>query len=258
MASKALAMTGVRPKLVYRLEGARAIEVWTTVCIVSSFQEAKASVLINPGNPQLSGVAKFPYFPRGGPVPKAGPTVSPHHIMGFVSQWGGMEVGDGMLFPVSVVDGLVHLHGGWRLEAECSWKRIKSRNGEACPIGEAVETSAGRDKLSEVYDRVVHTTPPFYRHDKDPLAMLSKCYKSSLDLAFSGRTCGIRVASPLLGAGARGFPTDMAMQIAVESCIEWQREENNPEIIGNEDAVVFGLLEAKHAEDLAELFEREK
>jgi O-acetyl-ADP-ribose deacetylase (regulator of RNase III) len=88
--------------------------------------------------------------------------------------------------------------------------------------------------------------------------MLSKCYKSSLDLAFSGHTRGIRVASPLLGAGARGFPTDVAMQIAVESCIEWHHEQNNPKSNVNEDAVVFGLLEANDAEDLAEMFEKEK
>lgn len=188
-------------------------------------------------------------------MPKSGPTVSAHHIMGFVSKWGGMEVGDGMLFPASVVDGLVHLHGGWKLNAECSWKRITSKGGEACPIGTSVETSAGSGKLSQDYDRVIHTTPPFYRHDENPIEMLAKCYESSLSCAFSGRPGGIRVASPLLGAGARGFPSDVAMRIAAESCSKWRRVAEERHDNGG-DVVVFGLLESHHAEELAELLEK--
>ena len=41
-------------------------------------------ILINPANPQLSGVSQFPYFPRGGPVPKKFPNKDAHHIMGYV------------------------------------------------------------------------------------------------------------------------------------------------------------------------------
>jgi hypothetical protein len=78
----------------------RTVEVWKTTCIVTNFGKPstapvpvpvpvpvvesasrsstsssvilggqQAAVLINPANPELSGVSKFPYFPRGGPAP---------------------------------------------------------------------------------------------------------------------------------------------------------------------------------------------
>ena len=43
------------------------VEIWNTTCIVTNFGKSKASacsVLINPANPSLTGVKKFPYFPR--------------------------------------------------------------------------------------------------------------------------------------------------------------------------------------------------
>jgi hypothetical protein len=79
----------------------RSVEVWKTTCIVTNFGKPTAAVtfpvqepickvqgvhvLINPANPELSGVSKFPYFPRGGPVPKQLPNKDAHHIMGYVS-----------------------------------------------------------------------------------------------------------------------------------------------------------------------------
>ena len=96
----------------------RSIEVWNTTCIVTNFGKSKASacsVLINPSNPSLTGVKKFPYFPQGGPEPKEQPKKYEHRIMGYVSQWGGMDLGTGMLFAANVVDGLVHQLGGWKL-----------------------------------------------------------------------------------------------------------------------------------------------
>lgn len=94
MTSKALFLSKVAPRLWYRQTIGRqttrttAIEVWTTTCVVMNFgqtTEAACTVLINPANPQLSGVAKFPYFPRGGPVPSQQPAQFTHHIMGHVS-----------------------------------------------------------------------------------------------------------------------------------------------------------------------------
>jgi hypothetical protein len=69
----------------------RSVEVWKTTCIVTNFGkptvQAPAAckvvqLLINPANPQLSGVSKFPYFPRGGPAPKQLPNKDG---MGYVS-----------------------------------------------------------------------------------------------------------------------------------------------------------------------------
>jgi hypothetical protein len=52
-------------------------------------------VLINPSNPHLTGPRSFPYFPRGGPQPDRRPDAEAHHVMGYVSRWGGMDVGRG-------------------------------------------------------------------------------------------------------------------------------------------------------------------
>ncbi len=46
----------------------KRVEVWRTTCIVTKFGKNQkgpsCSVLINPSNPELSGVSNFPYFPR--------------------------------------------------------------------------------------------------------------------------------------------------------------------------------------------------
>jgi len=248
MSSKAFYKSSVAPKLIHRLTvGSRSVEVWTTTCIVTNFGKSTAaacSVLINPSNPELSGVKNFPYFPRGGPVPKEKPATmhKDWQPLGFVSTWGGMEVGTGMLFPVSVVDGLVHQLGGWKLEAECSWKRM-TNSDEPCPIGTAVRTSAGGEQLE--YDSIIHTTPPFFLHDDHPQEKLRKCYVSATALAFQ-ESSSLRVATPLLGSGARGFPYDVATDVASGASVAWASKASS-----TEQTLAFGLLEDSLAEQLA-------
>ena len=90
----------------------RAIEVWTTTCIVTNFGKLAAvnnshgessqlpgcAVLVNPANPGLTGPNSFPYFPRGGPQPsERHDERKGWHPVGYVSQWGGMDVGNGEL-----------------------------------------------------------------------------------------------------------------------------------------------------------------
>uniref|UniRef100_A0A7S0ABL5 Macro domain-containing protein n=1 Tax=Minutocellus polymorphus TaxID=265543 RepID=A0A7S0ABL5_9STRA len=257
----------------------RSVEVWTTTCIVTNFgmkrgrtggsinvSEANAgsscSVLINPANPSLSGVADFPYFPRGGPQPKKQPTKDAHHIMGFVTQWGGMDVGEGMMFSAAVVDGLVHQLGGVRLAAECKLKGLLRGGGVACPEGTSIVTSHGGPALRAEYDHIVHTVPPFFNHppakDCDVVEMLMSSYRSSFDLAFGtfgvGSTGEQRVAVPLLGAGCRGFPVDIAVKVAAEECTRWMHPSlDKCDISGDAESglgqqvVAFGLLE----EDIA-------
>ena len=111
--------------------------------------------------------------------------------MGYVSRWGGMDVGRGMLLSAETVDGLVHQLGGTRLRVECSLvpphRRRRCRDGhggpgdappspsssssvdgEICPVGYAVATSPGGDGLRRHYDAIIHTTPPFYDHPPPP------------------------------------------------------------------------------------------
>ena len=75
----------------------------------SAFAEA-CRALLNPANPSLAGTAR-PYFPRGGPLPPPPPAGLETSSRG----WGGIDAGEGMLYPAQVVDGLVHAHAGGRL-----------------------------------------------------------------------------------------------------------------------------------------------
>ena len=165
------------------------LEVWDTTCVVTNFGKTLPknddketdnrnnipaySVLINPANPNLRGVRDFPYFPKGGPEPKQPPAKDAHHIMGYVTQWGGMDVGQGMLFSANVVDGLVHQLDSDQ-ELARSLEKIKH-----CPEGQAVFTSVSeQSELFQKYSYVVHTVPPFY--DQTDNSLLGECYKNAL------------------------------------------------------------------------------
>lgn len=265
----------VLPKLIKSFPSKSAhkqIEVWTTTCIVTNFgkatKEPRCSVLVNPANPSLSGVKKFPYFPRGGPEPKEQPKKYEHHIMGYVSQWGGMEVGSGMLFPANVVDGLVHQLGGWKLSLYC---KLVSIEHEKCHIGQAVSTYAGGKELDVHYDEIIHTVPPFYSHYESPLLALANCYQSSLSLAFKEKNESKKVAFPLLGAGARGFPLDDAIEIAAVESLKWKNrlhDDENENIHDSSDSdndnklkipkqvLAFGIPDMKIAESLINAIEQ--
>ena len=239
----------------------RSVEIWTTTCIVTNFGRSQLSdsqqlqqhdsndiypprwTLINPCNSGLTGCKAFPYFPKGGPVPEQKIESATHRDwqpLGYVTQWGGMEVGTGMLYPISVVDGLVHIFGGSKLQSELYWQRQTHRwhtfwskdramnVNEPCPVGHAIVTSAGDGPLTNQYDHIVHTTPPFYRYNTHPTysseMLLSKCYESALHIATlipsTERMTNV-VALPLLGSGARGFPVDIACQVAAASIVTW-------------------------------------
>jgi O-acetyl-ADP-ribose deacetylase (regulator of RNase III) len=241
----------------------RSVEVWMSACIVTNFgykslqhsqfpdndslpraEKKQTWMLINPCNPGLTGCRQFPYFPRGGPVPETTVSNSFHRDwqpLGYVSQWGGMEVGHGMLYSTSVVDGLVHLHGGTLLQSELEnlkqkdatsswWNRLTSRRKEAadaCPVGAAVQTSSGNSTLSKCYFAIIHTAPPFYTYNDHPEqsaeTLLLSCYENSLKLAFPEvKDYATRIAAvPVLGSGCRGFPMDIASHIAADSILDW-------------------------------------
>jgi O-acetyl-ADP-ribose deacetylase len=134
-----------------------------------------------------------------------------------------MEVGDGMLFAANVIDGIVHQLGGWRLAMECRLlPMVNMEKEERCPVGHAVVTGPGGTLLQAHFDWIVHTVPPFYRHHPDPEEQLMQCYRNALALAFEK---GPRVACPLLGAGARGFPLDVALNLAGQAAVEWRDQD---------------------------------
>jgi O-acetyl-ADP-ribose deacetylase (regulator of RNase III) len=173
--------------------------------------------------------------------------------LGYVSNWGGMEVGSGMLYPVSVVDGLVHQLAGWQFHAACRLKQHVASSiygTDACIPGQAVKTPTG-GALQQYYDAVIHTTPPFYDNNNNDSCreVLYECYTNALDLAFSNdNDSTIRVATPLLGAGARGFPEPIAIDVAARACREWSSRNNDE--TSEQQIVAFGLLEERLANDL--------
>ena len=115
-----------------------------------------------------------------------------------------------------------------------------------CPIGKAVGTTHGDAALLEVYDRIIHTTPPFYSHDDDPLRRLASCYREALELVF-GYGDIRRVAVPLLGAGARGFPVDEAVSAAVSESLLWRDGEYGEDM---DSTLCFGIPDLSIAEKI--------
>lgn len=209
----------------------KSIEVWFTNCIVTNFGKnqllTKCSILVNPANPELTGVSKFPYFPKGGPVPERNDDRKSNQL-GWESSvnWGGLDVGSNMVYPASVVDGIVHQLGGTKLGEEC--KRIRQLHG-GCPTGMSVATIQGEEALLKCYDQIIHTTPPFYKsNDQRSNDLLRECYHSSLQLAF--RYDHVKVACPLIGAGARGFPLEEALIVAATESTAWIKKSDHDEV----------------------------
>jgi O-acetyl-ADP-ribose deacetylase (regulator of RNase III) len=160
----------------------------------------------------------------------------------------------GMLYPVSVVDGLVHQLGGYKLAMEC--KMINLVNG-GCPAGTAVETSPGNEALKYNYDRIIHVTPPFFKYHDDninPIDVLHQCYRSALDLAFEKNNQ--KVACPLIGAGARGFPYNVAISVAVNESRKWLRSCNSSDRSRDVDcsSLLFGIPDPKIADIFVQTF----
>lgn len=168
-----------------------------------------------------------------------------------------------MLFPVSVIDGLVHQLGGWSLQAELALHRLRSPT--PCQVGTCVRTTAGyQSELYKEYHSIVHTTPPFYKYDTEPERKLRQCYKVSLAAALEETAAGEdrRVAVPLLGAGARGFPKHVAIRVASESVVQWLGLQGTPsdggrESDGGRQTIAFGLLEEEDAQELSEAIDRQ-
>jgi hypothetical protein len=60
-----------------------------------------------------------------------------------------------------------------------------------------------------------------------------------------------RIAVPLLGAGCRGFPTDVALDVAAKESVFWLSTIDDHEHNEEDEVLAFGLLETADAEALA-------
>jgi O-acetyl-ADP-ribose deacetylase (regulator of RNase III) len=142
--------------------------------------------------------------------------------------------------------------GGWRLAMECRMlPLINTEKEERCPVGHAVVTGPGGSLLQEHFDWIVHTVPPFFRHHPDPEEHLMQCYRYALALAFDK---GSRVACPLLGAGARGFPLDVALNLAGQASLEWRDQDKDS---GDKQLLAFAIPDTDVAEQLVATISKE-
>jgi O-acetyl-ADP-ribose deacetylase (regulator of RNase III) len=252
------------------------VEVWDTTCVVTNMPE-EFHILINPANPQLSGVSKFVYFPVGGPQPPPNFQINKdaHPIMGYVSQWGGMEVGDGMMFAANVVDGLVHQLGGRQLQKVCQ-ETLQSHPNGRLSEGQAIHTTAVGELTEQTpYNVIVHAVPPFYKQSNNTditnnvttEAVLAATYHNALNVAAvqgspsstsTDSNHRIRIATPLLGAGCRGFPVDVAMEMAAMALLEQPGPAIQESIDDVPMTLAFGIPNGEIRQKLIATFDRQQ
>ncbi len=112
------------------------------------------------------------------------------------------------------VDGAIHRAAGWGLLEECM-----TLGG--CETGEAKITKGYNLKAKWI----IHTVGPIYSGTKNDAALLSACYRNSLDLA---KSRGIRsISFPAISTGAYGYPIKEAVTVALDTVSAWLK--NNPD-----------------------------
>ena len=113
------------------------------------------------------------------------------------------------LAPGGGVCGAIHRAAGPELARECAGLG-------GCPTGEARITKGYRLAAKHV----IHAVGPDWQGgDREEPALLSACYRNSLDLA---RDQGLRsIAFPAISTGIYGFPLEAATGIAVETVQDW-------------------------------------
>ena len=133
------------------------------------------------------------------------------------------------------VDGAIHRAAGPELLQEC-------RGLGGCPTGEAKITSAYLLPCKHV----IHTVGPIWEGGSAGEAeLLFSCYKNCLSLAESvqART----VAFPAISCGVYGYPTELAVPLAVAAVKSYDSAQANLE------QVVFVCF----GEDMLDLYQRE-
>lgn len=115
------------------------------------------------------------------------------------------------------VDGAIHRAGGPKILEEC--KQIVLKQGRL-PAGKAVITSGGN--LPAKF--VIHTVGPIWHDGKSNEALtLASAYKESLKLAEKNNLKSI--AFPSISTGAYGYPVGEAAIIAIQTVMEFLKNE---------------------------------
>ncbi|MDP9455674.1 MAG: O-acetyl-ADP-ribose deacetylase [Actinobacteria bacterium] len=137
------------------------------------------------------------------------------------------------------VDGAIHRAGGPKIMEEC-------REIGGCPTGEARITSGGN--LQARY--VIHAVGPIYRGGSSgEEQLLASAYRNSLRLATEN---GLRsVAFPSLSTGAYGYPLRDAADVALDTVVEFLRNERHRLAL-----VRFVLFDRRALEEFEEALNR--
>ncbi len=114
------------------------------------------------------------------------------------------------------VDGAIHRAAGPGLLEEC-----EALGG--CATGDAKITGGHNLKARHV----IHAVGPVWQGGKaHESAQLASCYRRSLEIAAQH---GLEhVAFPAISTGAYGYPLEEAIEVAMESVVEWLTEHDMP------------------------------
>lgn len=114
------------------------------------------------------------------------------------------------------VDGAIHRAAGPQLLAEC-------RSLGGCPTGEARITDGYRLPAR----RVIHTVGPVWQGgDRGEAALLARCYRNSLALAWQYEI--ETIAFPAISCGVYGYPVAPATAIAVREVRDFLATSDRP------------------------------
>jgi O-acetyl-ADP-ribose deacetylase (regulator of RNase III) len=116
------------------------------------------------------------------------------------------------------VDGAIHAAGGPAIMGD-----TKAKYADGCPTGSAVESVPGL--LSARH--VIHAVGPVWNGGKDgEPELLSSAYRKCLQLAVD-HDCE-SIAFPAISAGVYGYPVDLAANVALKTCIDFQKWHKQP------------------------------
>ncbi|MCA9047803.1 MAG: macro domain-containing protein, partial [Planctomycetaceae bacterium] len=116
------------------------------------------------------------------------------------------------------VGGAIHRAGGRAIMDDTD-----ARYPEGCPIGSAVISSAGL--LSAKC--VIHAVGPVWGGgQRNEPVQLASAYRTALQLAVEHKCDSI--AFPAISCGVYGYPLDLAANIALKTCIDFQKWHKKP------------------------------